>query len=100
MASKEDPPAWAPEEDLASNEDTKRLFWVRRTVLQMLKDRRYRVKKADIDLSMADFIERYGDPVRRNDLNIHRARRGDPNDQVGPSPVPLRRRLPAISTVD
>lgn len=67
---------------MASDGDWKRLFWVRRTVLQMLRDRGYLVVDTDIELAVAAFLERYGDPVSRDDLTIHCAKNEDPNDQV------------------
>jgi DNA-directed RNA polymerase I, II, and III subunit RPABC1 len=69
---------------MASDGDLKRLFWVRRTVMQMLRDRGYKVDEAEIELSLADFLERYGDPVQRDDLTINLAKTNDPDDQVGP----------------
>lgn len=70
---------------MASNGDNKRLFRVRRTVLQMLRDRGYTVKDEEIKLSLYEFVDRYGDPVRRDEIVIHCEKQGDPNDKV-PSP--------------
>ncbi|KAF7017069.1 unnamed protein product [Triticum aestivum] len=67
---------------MASNGDNKRLFRVRRTVLQMLRDRGYTVKDEEIKLSLYEFVDRYGDPVRRDEIVIHCEKQGDPNDKV------------------
>ncbi|OEL15215.1 DNA-directed RNA polymerases II and IV subunit 5A [Dichanthelium oligosanthes] len=71
---------------MASSEgDTNRLWRIRRTVMQMLRDRGYMIiEKEDILLKREVFIERYGDPVRRDDLVFNRSKKDDPADQVPP----------------
>ena len=70
---------------MSSDGDNKRLFRARRTALQMLADRGYKVKDDEIKLSLYELVERYGDPVRRDEIVIHCEKKGEPNDKV-PSP--------------
>ncbi|CAD6260457.1 unnamed protein product [Miscanthus lutarioriparius] len=52
----------------SSDEETSRLFRIRRTVFEMLRDRGYKVDEEEINLARNVFIDRYGNPVRREDL--------------------------------
>uniref|UniRef100_A0A0A9D508 NRPB5 n=1 Tax=Arundo donax TaxID=35708 RepID=A0A0A9D508_ARUDO len=63
-------------------EETSRLFRIRRTVMQMLRDRGYMVNELDLSLSKSAFIARFGDPTRRDDLVFSLIRKGDPSDQI------------------
>ncbi|KAK3144423.1 hypothetical protein QOZ80_4AG0312870 [Eleusine coracana subsp. coracana] len=66
----------------AAEEDTSRLFRIRRTVLQMLRDRGY--PAGDIDISKAKFVENYGSPARRDDLMIYRFKQKEKEPPTDP----------------
>ncbi|WVZ72107.1 hypothetical protein U9M48_020619 [Paspalum notatum var. saurae] len=66
----------------SSDEETSRLFRIRSTVMQMLKDRGYVIVDDDINLPKDKFIDRYGNPVRRDDLAINCRKKDDKSDQI------------------
>lgn len=79
----------------SSDEETSRLFRIRRTVYEMLRDRGYTVSEEEINLPRNVFIDRYGNPVRRDDLAMTAMKLNDgSSDQVPPlfPCSPLRRR--------
>ncbi|URD88184.1 DNA-directed RNA polymerases I, II, and III subunit [Musa troglodytarum] len=59
-----------------------RLFRIRRTVMQMLRDRGYLVVDFEINMSKLDFLHKFGEGVKREDLLINKSRKNDPTDQV------------------
>ncbi|XP_043707367.1 DNA-directed RNA polymerases II and IV subunit 5A isoform X2 [Telopea speciosissima] len=65
-----------------SEEETTRLFRIRRTVMQMLKDRGYLVGDFEINMTKAQFIDKFGESVKREDLVINKAKRNETSDQI------------------
>ncbi|ESR64457.1 DNA-directed RNA polymerases II and IV subunit 5A [Citrus sinensis] len=64
-----------------SDEEIKRLFRIRRTVMQMLRDRGYFVGDFEINMSKEQFIAKFGENMKREDLVINKALRNDSSDQ-------------------
>ncbi|XVF19081.1 hypothetical protein REPUB_Repub11eG0079600 [Reevesia pubescens] len=67
-----------------SEEQITKLFKARRTVFQMLRDRRYSVNDSDIEMTRQQFIEKFGENVhlKRDDLLIHCNKGDAPTDQI------------------
>jgi hypothetical protein len=65
-----------------SEEEINRLFRIRRTVMQMLKDRGYFVGDFEIDMTKEQFKNKYGESMKREDLVINKAKRNNSSDQV------------------
>jgi len=59
-----------------------RIYRVRRTVLQMLRDRGYMVDTADIDESEEDFVQKYSNQINRDALTILVQKKDNPTDQI------------------
>ncbi|XP_073114398.1 DNA-directed RNA polymerases II and IV subunit 5A isoform X3 [Elaeis guineensis] len=59
-----------------------RLHRIRRTVMQMLKDRGYLVVDFEINMSKIDFLHKFGEGVKREDLLINKSKKNDPADQM------------------
>ncbi|CAM8951760.1 unnamed protein product [Rhodiola kirilowii] len=53
---------------MSAEDESHRLYRVRKTVMQMLKDRGYFVSDNDIDMSKQQFINKYGENLKREDL--------------------------------
>ncbi|XP_058078481.1 DNA-directed RNA polymerases II and IV subunit 5A-like [Magnolia sinica] len=58
------------------------LFWARRTLLEMINDRGYVVSNAEIGMTKEEFVEKFGENVKRGDLNFSRAKRNNPTDEI------------------
>ncbi|KAA0054557.1 hypothetical protein IC582_026420 [Cucumis melo] len=63
-------------------EEITKLFRVRKTVLQMLKDRGYFVGDFELDMSKAQFKNKFGENMKREDLVINKSKRNNSSDQI------------------
>lgn len=50
--------------------------------MQMLKDRGYFVTDTELNMSKQQFLSKYGENMKREDLVINKAKRSDSSDQV------------------
>lgn len=80
-----------------------RLYRIRQTVMQMLRDRGYLVVEHELAMSRRDFVRKFGDNFHREDLLISKYKKNDPSDQVSalelqlPVAIP-RSQLPPLVT--
>ncbi|KAK4413256.1 DNA-directed RNA polymerases II and IV subunitA [Sesamum alatum] len=65
-----------------SEEEITRLHRIRKTVMQMLKDRGYMVGAFEIDMPKHQFLQKYGENMKREDLVIHKGMGGNSSDQI------------------
>ena len=65
-----------------TEQEITRLYRVRKTVMQMLKDRDYVIVDHDLNMTLSQFKNKYGENMKREDLTINRRKRGDDSDQV------------------
>lgn len=65
-----------------ADQEARRLFRIRRTLMQMLNDRGYLVADIELNPTMQDFTNRFGENVKRDDLVINKNKRDDSNEQV------------------
>ncbi|KAL4198463.1 hypothetical protein AMTRI_Chr03g46010 [Amborella trichopoda] len=64
------------------DDQTSKLFRIRRTLMQMLRDRGYLVGDFEINMTKAQFIEKFGDEVKKDDLVINKTMRNNPSEQI------------------
>uniref|UniRef100_A0ACD5VS34 Uncharacterized protein n=1 Tax=Avena sativa TaxID=4498 RepID=A0ACD5VS34_AVESA len=59
-----------------------RLVRIRRTVMCMLRDRGYLVVEHELAMNRRDFQRKYGESFHREDMQISKCKKNDPNDQI------------------
>ncbi|XP_038895255.1 DNA-directed RNA polymerases II and IV subunit 5A-like [Benincasa hispida] len=65
-----------------SEEEITKLFRVRKTVLQMLKDRGYFVGDSELAMSREQFKYKFGESMKREDLVINKSKRNNSSEQI------------------
>lgn len=65
-----------------TDEEIKQLFLVQWTLMQMLKDRGYSIEDSEITMTLGEFIEKYGENMKRKALVTLKAKKNDDNDKV------------------
>ncbi|KAG2385287.1 DNA-directed RNA polymerase II and IV subunit [Vigna angularis] len=64
------------------DEEISRLFRIRKTVMQMLRDRGFLVGDFEINMSKHEFKSKYGEHMKREDLVINKSKKDNSGDQI------------------
>ncbi|KDD73219.1 RNA polymerase Rpb5 [Helicosporidium sp. ATCC 50920] len=59
-----------------------RLFNIRKTCLELLRDRNYLISQDDFDMSLDQFRDKFGEEPRKEDLTLLAPKQDDPTDQL------------------
>ncbi|KAK4778000.1 hypothetical protein SAY87_018187 [Trapa incisa] len=65
-----------------SEDEISRLYRIRKTLMTMLRDRGYLVGDFEINMTRYQFVEKFGDNMKRDDLVINKTKRDDSSDQI------------------
>lgn len=65
------------------DEQSTRLYRIRKTVMEMLRDRDYVVAEFELSFTKEQFREKYGDEPKRDDLVIQKPKRSNNAEHVG-----------------
>ncbi|GAB2224669.1 hypothetical protein Droror1_Dr00005435, partial [Drosera rotundifolia] len=65
-----------------ADDEISRMHKVRRTLMEMLNDRGYDVAEFEINMTKQQFIQKYGENMKREDLVILKARINNPEEQI------------------
>lgn len=65
-----------------SEEEISRLFRIRKTLMLMLRDRGYMVTEFEIEMTKYQFLQKYGENMKREDLVINKNMRNTSSEQV------------------
>lgn len=64
------------------DEQCARLYRIRKTVMEMLRDRDYVVAEFELNSTKEEFREKYGDEPKREDLVIQKPKRSNNAEHV------------------
>lgn len=67
---------------MSTPEQVSRIYKVRKTVFQMLRDRGYSVDDSEINMTRQQFTQHFGERIKRDELFIHKVKEQDSSDQV------------------
>ena len=67
---------------MLDKQETRELWMIRRTAMQLLRDRGYLIVKEEIKQTLEQFKKQFGEMPKRSDLNIRAAHTDDPTDQI------------------
>ncbi|KAK4564671.1 hypothetical protein RGQ29_006665 [Quercus rubra] len=67
---------------MSTPEQVSRIYKVRKTVFQMLRDRGYSVDDSEINMTRQQFTQHFGERIKRDELFIHKVKEQDSSDQI------------------
>lgn len=65
-----------------TDEDITKLYRIRKTILQMLFDRNYLVDETQLTMSREDFIFKFGEHMKREQLEINTTHRNKTSEKI------------------
>jgi len=74
--------ALPPDAPMELSKEEAKLYMIRRTVFQMLRDRNYSVLDSEVNMSKQEFKAKFGENMKRKDLTIQKSNKEDPSDKI------------------